>query len=188
MASDVDICSAALVSIGAGLISDLDEGNDRARAAKALWTSTMEATLRSHPWNCATKRVVLSPEVDAPAYDWAFQFNVPQDLLRIVSVGKEGIEPEYRVESGRILADENVLYLRYIWRNDQPATWDTMLVKAMELAMAAELAYPITKSTSLMQAKQAQLADFLRRARAVDGQEEPSQTVGDFPLLQARWK
>jgi hypothetical protein len=62
-----------------------------------------------------------------------------------------------------------------------------MLVHAMELKMAAEMAYPITGSASMADLMNGKLLQHLKAARAVDGQDDPPQTLGDFRLLNARF-
>lgn len=182
----VSICSNALLMLGAQPINSLSEGNDRARLASNLWPGVRDDLLRSHPWNCAIKRVILSPESTAPAFDYAYQFALPGDLLRILSIGELGEYLEYRVEGRKILTDDNVLRLRYVFQNDNPATWDSAMVYAAELRMAAAMAYAITQSATLAEAKRQEAELAFRRAKSVDGQEEPGETVGDFRLLGVR--
>jgi hypothetical protein len=56
----------------------------------------------------------------------------------------------------------------------------------MEAYMAMLAAYPITKSPSI-RAEMEKLYGFqLRQARTVDGLEEPTEDVGDTPLLAVR--
>jgi hypothetical protein len=93
----------------------------------------------------------------------------------------------YKIESGKLLSDDNPCYLRYIWRNENPATWDDMLVWGMTMSMKAVMAYPITQSASLEQLVDAALKDVLKQARAVDGQDDPPQQLGDSPLLNSRF-
>lgn len=187
MATVVSICSNALLMLGAKPINSLTEENDRARIASNLWEGVRDDLLRSHPWNCAIKRVVLSPEATTPAFDYAYQFALPGDLLRILSLGERGEYVEYRVEGRRLLTDSNVVNLRYVFQNDNPATWDSALVYAAELRMAAAMAYAITQSATLAETKRQEAELAFRRAKAVDGQEEPGDTVGDFRLLGVRY-
>jgi hypothetical protein len=53
--------------------------------------------------------------------------------------------------------------------------------------MKAVFAYPITQSTSLEQLVEKALKDVLKQARAVDGQDETPETMGDSPLLNSRF-
>jgi len=186
-ANQVSICSNASLLLGGKSIASMEEDNDRTELAANLYESVRDMTLRSHPWNCATKRVVLAPDVTAPAFDYTAAFTLPADWLRTLQVGQDGYEVDYRMESGQILCSGTSLALRYIWRNDVESTWDTMLVWAVTLAMAAHMAYPITMSAAKEELAIKKLIDFLKQARAVDGQDDPPQTLGDFPLLSARF-
>lgn len=186
-ATDVSICSNASLMLGGKPINDLFEANDRTRLAANLFPMVRDYVLRRHPWNCAVKRVVLSPDSTAPAFDWAFQYTLPSDYMRTLSVGEAGLEEEFKIESGKLLCNANPVYLRYIWRNEVPATWDPMLVWAMTMSMRAVMAYPITQSTSMEQLVESVLVDVLKQARAVDGQDDTPDTLGDSPLRNARF-
>jgi hypothetical protein len=185
IATDVSICSNALLMLGAQTINSLDDTSDRARLAANLWPSVVGYTLRRHPWNCAVKRVSLAPDAAAPAFGWSMAFTLPGDCVRVLSVGEDG-QDEWQVESGKLMCEANPALVRYIWRNENPATWDDMLVHAMTRCMRAAFAYPVTASTSLEQLLEQELADVLRQARATDGQEGTPEEFGDSPLLVAR--
>lgn len=185
--SAVSICSNALLDVGAQTIASFDESSDRATIVANRWESVRDAVLRSHPWNCAVKRVILAPEVGTPAFDYAYAFALPGDWLRTLQVGEYGQEIDYKTESGTILAHVTALRLRYIWRNTEPASWDSMLVEAMTKAMAAAIAYPITQSVSLKQEKRDEYMEFMKQTRAVDGQDDPPEQLGDTRLFNARF-
>lgn len=185
--TDVSICSNALLMLGAKTINSLDEDNDRARLASNLFPMVRDYLLRGHPWNCAIKRVALAPDVETPAFDWDNQFTLPGDYLRTLSVGEYGSEVPYQIESGKLLCDDNPALLRYIWRNEEPNTWDEMLVWGCTQAMQAVFSYPITQSASLKQLVEQVCEAVLKKARAVDGQETPPETLGDTPLLASRF-
>jgi hypothetical protein len=186
MATEVSICSNALLMLGGQPINALNENSDRARLAANLFPAVRNYVLRRHPWNCAVKRVTLSPDLETPGFDWAFQFTLPSDYMRMLSVGERGAEEDYKIESGKLLLDTNVALVRYIWRNENVGTWDDMLVWAMTMSMKAVFAYPITQSASMEQLVEAALRDVLKQARAVDGQDDPPETLGDSPLFAAR--
>lgn len=187
MATSVSICSNALLRLGAQTIASLTESNDRARIAANLYETVRDSTLRSHPWNCAVKRVVLTPDTTVPAFDFTAQFLLPGDWLKTLQVGQDGFEIDYRTESGKIMASGTSLPLRYIWRNTVEGTWDAMLVEGMELSMAAAMAYGVTKSTAKEEAAERKLLTFMKRCRSTDGQDDPPETLGDFPLMQSRF-
>lgn len=187
MTSPVTICSNALLMLGDNPISDFDEPNDRARLASNLWPMTRDFVLRRHPWNCAIKRVILSPLADAPPFEYAFQFQLPGDWLRTLSVGLEGERPRYRMEGRTILMHENACRLRYVFRNENPATWDAALIHVMTRMMRALFAYPMAQSGSLEELLERTLVPLLKEVRAVDGLEDEPDMLDDSPLLLARF-
>ena len=189
MATGVSICSNALLMLGSQTINDFaDQLNlDRAKLCANLYPTVRDDMLRSHPWNCAIKRAVLAPDAVAPAFGYTHSFELPADFLRVLEVGTRNAQIDYLVEGRTIQANTTVLELRYVFRNEVENTWDAGLVKLLTLAMAAALAYPVTQSSALQQSFEQKLEIALKRARAVDGQEDPPQTLGDERLLRARF-
>ena len=192
-ASTVSICSNALLLLGDKPISDFSENNDRTRIVSNIYSYKRDRVLRLHPWNCATKRVILSPTTEPPNFGWSYQFILPGDWLRTLSVGLEGAPEDFASEvdnSGNkvILMNNKVCRLRYIWRNDVESSWDSLLVDVMTQIMVAALTYPITRSTTKQATEEEIVKAVLKTSRTVDGQEETPQTLGDFPLLANRMR
>lgn len=185
-ATPVSICSNALLLLGDAPIADFAEDSDKARLASNLWPTARDHVLRSHPWNCAIKRVVLSPDVTAPAFDFSQAFTLPSDWLRTLSVGEIGERPSYKIEGRKILMNDTVCKLRYVFRNETPATWDSMLVWTMTGVMRSLFAYPITQSGSLEELIDRVLEQMMKKARSVDGQEDEPEAFDESPLLAAR--
>lgn len=186
-ATEVSICSNALLLLGAQPINALTEASDRARLASNLYPLVRDALLRSHPWNCCITRVVLSPDATAPAFDWAYQFSLPGDFIKALAVGELGAEREFRIEGRKLLSDDDPCYLRYVARNTNPGSWDDGLVHVMTLQMAAAMAYGITQSASLRDSLRDEAMRALRQAKSVDGQDDTGETFGDFRLARARF-
>lgn len=194
MATDITICSNALMRLGAPKFNSFDqadpsgENNSNVRLCVELWPTVRRQVLRANTWNCALKRAVLTADATAPAFGYSRRFAKPNDWLRNVFVGTHPEDAlEWRTEGNYFLSDELTLPLLYVYDNTDPLTYDAALVEAMEVAMAAALAYPITSSTSLA----GQLADLLRglliQARGLDANDDPNETMGDFPLLRSRY-
>lgn len=188
MTTAVSICSNALLMLGAQTINSFSDAGDldRAKLCANLYPTVRNKLLRSHPWNCAVKRLVLAPDATAPVFGYDQQFQLPSDCLRVLDVAEGGCQIDYRLEGRQIQANTTVLELRYIFRSEVESTWDDALVELMTLAMAARLAYAVTQSAALEQSRMQEFQLALRMAKAVDGQEEPPETFGDFPLLRAR--
>lgn len=186
MATDISICSNALLMLGQSAISSFSETGDRVTLCANLYPSVRDAVLRSHPWNCATKRVLLSPANPPPAFDFSCRFPKPSDWLRTLQVGKNGCQIDFRSEGRSILANANALPLVYIARVS-PVEWDPSLVHVVELAMAAKLAYAVTSSTSMEQLKMQEFKDALKSAKAEDGQDDPPEEFEEGSFVEARF-
>lgn len=183
MASEITICTNALLQLGSQPISSFTDGSDNALLCSNLWPQTRDGVLRSHPFNRAVKRVSLAPSVVVPVWGYAFAFDLPGDLLTILEVDTLG---NHKVENGQILADENPLLVKYTFRNENVPSWDALMIEAATWAMMAVLAYPITKSTTKSTEVNAIYLTRLRLARTVDAQEDSPDQVGDSQLLSAR--
>lgn len=186
-ATAISICSNALLMLGDSPISSFAEDQDRARLASNLWPQVRDFVLRSHPWNCAIKRVALAPDVTPPPFDWAYQYTLPEDFLKALSIGEMGIEGEYRIEARKLLCDDNPCFLRYVFANDNPGSYDTMLVEVMTSEMAHRMAYAITQSAAMVDSMAAKAQQVMRRAKAVDGQDDTPEQLGDNPIVAARF-
>ena len=183
MASEITICSNALLQLGQNTISSFDEGTDLAKLCSNLWADTRDSILRIHPWNCSTRRLALAPSATAPVYGFAFAFDMPGDLLRLFEADTAG---SHKVEGRKILADENPLYIKYGWRNEDVASYDTLLIETLTAAMMVKLAYPLTKSTSQVQASVTLFDFWFSQAKSVDAQEDTPDQIGRSSLTNVR--
>lgn len=196
MTTAVSICSNALLRLGGDPISSFDEADqsgsniERARLCANLWPTVRRQVLAGHTWNAAIKRVLISPDASPPAFGYAYRFLRPADWLRTIAVGREAFDEGsfiYRTESGYFVTDEPEFPLVYVFDNTNPATYDAAVVAALELGMAAVLAYPVTKSTSLASELNAEMKETLKLARAIDSQNDPPETFGDSILNRSRY-
>lgn len=187
MTTDVSIASNALVMLGGDPFSSFDEPKPQVRMLANVYASVRNDVLRLHSWNCATTRVILAPLVTPPAFDFAYQFQLPGDWIRTLQVGEKGDPIEYRTEGKRLLADVNTLPLVYCFRNEVEDTWTDNLVHVMELALAAKLAYAITSSTSVRDSFRDEYMRQLKVAKAVDGQDDPPEEFTRGTFLESRF-
>ncbi|QTO42183.1 hypothetical protein [Burkholderia latens] len=185
MTSEVSICAAALTELGDKPISSFLDPTDAARACSIIYPFVRDEVLRVG-WNSCTGRVLLAPLAETPAFDYPYQFQLPADWLRTIQVGRRGDSLGYAAEGLRILAHVQALPLVYVRRNDVVSTWESTLIGVMRAAMRAALAYPITQSASMKQLEEQKLIAILKQAKALNGQDDDTETLGDFPLIASR--
>lgn len=183
MSSKITICSNALLQLGKKPIATFDEGNDRALLCSNFYPDVRDATLRIHPWNCATKRLPLAPSTTEPVYEFDFAFDMPAEMLRFLEADTAA---GWKIEGQQILANENPLYVKYIFRNENVPSYDALLIEVLTAAMAVKMAYPLTKSTSEVQAAQALYKFWFDQAKGVDGQEDTPDQLSAPSLTRVR--
>jgi hypothetical protein len=86
VASEVDICCAALSHIGdAANIASLTENSAQAEHCARFYPIARDSLLEMHDWGFATKRVALAQITNASS-TWAYCYAVPSDLVNTISV------------------------------------------------------------------------------------------------------
>ena len=191
MASVVDICNSALNLLGASNITALTDDSKNARLCNQRYEPIRNRIFRSHAWNCLTKRVQLAEDSDAPVVEYANQFTLPSDCLRVLKIhtgATDSIESdvEYAVEGRKIKTNEGTVYLVYIALITDPNEYDSYLQESIAAALAADIAYAVTNNATLARNYQVTADERLREARFVDATENSLGTVESNEFTDAR--
>jgi len=78
MASEVEICNAALSKIGISgnnRITSLSQNTKNAKACDERYATLRDLLLEQHPWNFALKRVQLAASTEAPSYEFTYAYS-----------------------------------------------------------------------------------------------------------------
>jgi hypothetical protein len=169
MASEVDICNGALNQLGASTILSLTEDSKNARLCNARYTQIRDSIFRSHLWNCLMKRVELAKDTETPSWGFSYQFTLPADCLRVVTI--LNYDYDYKIEGRKILANHGTVKIQYVSRITDPNQYDELLRECISAGLAADIAYGITSSNPVSSNMYALFQDKLREARFVDATE-----------------
>lgn len=186
MASDVSIANLALITLGGEQITSLDDKGRNATVVKASYADVRDAVLRDHPWNCATRRVKLPAEAQAPAFGFAHQFALPSDpyCLRVLEL--VDTSDRHVIEGRKILTDAaGPLKLLYIARIGEDE-FDAALVQAMGYRLAAAIA-PRIKDNSAADRAWSAYEKLLSVARSVDAMECSPPEEEESSFISARY-
>jgi hypothetical protein len=183
--SVVDICNGALHRVGASSILALTDNTREARLCAAAYDANRRAELRKHRWNFTIKRVALAPDAAAPAFDFAYQFTLPTDCLRVLL--PQDADLDWVVEGRKILSNyDDVVYLRYVADITDVTQFDAAFYDLMAISLALDLCEALTDSTS----KKAQLAqdykDAVLEAKKINAFEQVPAEAPDPTFLTAR--
>lgn len=180
----VGICNSALIKMGGALISSITESSREAALCKALYDLVRDEVLRAHPWNFATTRATLVPTSTTPAFEFDYEFDLPNDCVRVLGMNDPTID--YVVEGRKILCNDSEIYIRYIYRSTDESSWDALFAEAFSWKLARELALGLVQSASMVEAMDKGYRAALASARAVDGQESIIRQLMADEWLDAR--
>lgn len=185
--SNVELCSAALVKLGAASISSFDDGTTEADVAKTLYEVVRDGLFGNHPWSFATAHAELSQLPSDPITDFDYAFQLPDDFIKALSAGDEerGRGAIYQIVGREVHTNYEELLLVYIKRADE-ADFPTYFVSALINRLAAEFCLPLTENATRSELL-FKLADTeLRLAKLIDSQQDTPPKVEDFTLIEAR--
>ena len=181
----------ALVQLGQPTILNLTDPTANAKRANAIYDLVRLMVLQSHPWNGSTKQAVLTQLAATPTFKWTYRYSLPADSVRPLFTDKDrGNERKWQQYGNEIWSDHGELSLEYIYNNEDTTLFSPGLVMALSSRLEAELAYPITGSTSLAEAKLKIYDDLkLPEAKALDAQVGATQQLDDGvdPWEQSRY-
>jgi|TARA_R100000149_G_scaffold16046_3_gene5973 hypothetical protein len=184
MASVVDICNSALNMLGGNTIISLTETSKNARLCNQRYELVRDAVFREHPWNCLQKRVELAQDTVAPSFEFSSAYTLPADCLRVLRSENSNFSnnERFRIEGRKLLTDESSIKILYVAAITDTTQYDASLIETLSARLAAELAYPITQSSSLMDRMFSLYQQKLKDARFADATEG---TVDDETRIQA---
>lgn len=199
MAAETDFLNDALGQIGATRISGIDDGTENANHCLTFWPPLRKALLRSHHWNFAEARASLALNVTAPAFEFAFSYALPTDLLKLKSYNSYAVNvynfddpgpwmfTQFKVEGRNLYTNDGSVLIVYVKDVPDPNQWDALFYQAASTWLASKLALAIPKDAK-MSANLLTMATgmLLPLALAADGQEGPIQPLQSNDLIWGR--
>ena len=197
-ASNVAIANLALTKLGDLRILNLTDNTKPAREVNAVFDMTRDYLQRRFSWRFCIKRANLAADTTVPLWDWAYQYPLPTDCMRILQVGQWYPTPdmsdlistggqEYVVEGKYILSNQaGPLKLRYLSRVTDPVQFDA----AFDMAFSAYLAYivaePLTASAEQKQMAYNDYRNAIKDAVIANAIENPPESLADQTWILAR--
>ena len=186
MPSVVDLCNSALDKAGHGAITSLEDNTKAARLCLRNWPLVRDRVLRMHPWNFAVRRTNLAAHETAPDWGFTAKFPLPPDFLRLLEV-RDLSTGEFQLENGFIHANATVLYIRYIASITDPNVYDALFIDTVATRLAADLAEPLTQSTTKKKALLEDYDAFIDDAKRADAQENPPVAYEEDEWIKVRY-
>lgn len=190
--SAVDICNLALDLLSQTPVVDIDAPTTREEEICARhYDKVRRQLLRDWVWNFAKKRVMLSRS-GTPEFDFADEYVLPNDCLRVLSVAGESEifqEKDYDIEGRNILLNNGgaaSVGLRYIADITNPQLMDAGFINVFSQALALSMAYKFSLKKGLVEQIANQYRLDLPKAVSIDGQERPPRRIQRSKYHRAR--
>lgn len=184
MATEVSICSNALILIGEEEITSLSEETREAQLCNALYGTTRDTLLQSHPWRFSLGQASLARLSATPEYDYKYAYQLPADMLRLIDVEANAIK--WDIFENRIYTDATEVKVIYQFRPG-PEKFPAYFVNALQLQMATALAVSLSEDESKSDLFERRANRATRMARNIDSQQRKA-AVPDhaFSIIQVR--
>lgn len=199
MASEVSICNRALQILGSDSIIALTDDNNRAREMTRAYEPLRDAELERHWWRFATKRKALPALSSAPAFGYAYQYQVPNDLLALRTGGdltpgadlsdlRAGSDSElYALEGRVILTDLGApLNIVYSAKVTDPNVFSPSFCEVLSARLADECCERITGSDSKRLTCMKAYERALSEARRANALQRAASSPADAEWVVAR--
>lgn len=201
-ANDVQICSQALLRLGAKAIGSFDDVTDRASLCSNIYPTKKDQILSIHDWKFTLQKKQLQRKADAPVSGSSFEYAMPNDrltesIITMYNTGSAGAPPfkDFEIQGDGVLTDATELFADYQSNGSQEASWPPYFVELIIKAMMVELAMPITDQAnmriSLFSEVYGTPVEFGRggmvgQCVGRNSREDPPRVFTDFSLTLAR--
>tara|TARA_R100000234_G_scaffold119831_2_gene103943 strand:- start:933 stop:1526 length:594 start_codon:yes stop_codon:yes gene_type:complete len=177
--SPVDVCSRALILIGADPISSFDDGNNEALVSSNMYEDVARASLVNTRWRFATNQVVLNRLTDAPTGRFDAAYQLPSGWLMTHVVTVNDFPVEYQTYGDKLFCNEDAsasLVLDFTYRANEE-DWPSYFTLAVEYELASVFALSLARDQSLATLMSQQAATTMMKARNLDSQQQTTRKL-----------
>lgn len=193
MLTSLQLCSQALVMIGATPITSFADGTAEALVAQQLYEGVAQDLLARHPWRFASRQRALTqvtpaPDGLMPDDRWTAFYEVPVDCLAIEHVTINGRPGEFDRQMGLLLTRAQAtdeLVLHYTYRAPE-AHWPPYFDAPMRLQLASVFALAIANREGVAERMEQAAIRALAAARHLDSAGRTTRAFNTKGLLVAR--
>lgn len=202
MASQVEIMNMAIVLLGEQRISSPSEDIKPARELSAIWSMSRQALLRAYRWGFAMKRDSLAALSSTPLHQYAYQYLLPSDCLRVDFVGDyfagasltdyrttdESLWAIAATDSGAVIETDlpAPLNIRYVSDVTVPTRFDALFAQALAAKLAVSVATSLSKSATIRDQVAQAFAAAISSAVAANAIERPPSPMADDSWMLTR--
>ena len=199
MSSQVDIVNFGLTVLGQNRIASMTENTKPAREARAVFDMTRDALIANYDWTFAKDRGSLPALVDAPAFGYGAQYQLPTDCLRLISLGDiyvgvdltnyrtMGPPAEFEIEDDKILTNLGApLNIRFAKRITDPGKFSAPFAVMLGIKVAYHVCEALTGSNTKRDLVERAEMKALKEAIRANAIQLPPQKFADSEWITSR--
>lgn len=184
----IDICSRALILIGAEPITSFDDGNNEALIASNMYEDVARAALVNSRWRFATNQAVLNRLTADPTGRFDAAYQLPTGWLMTHAITINDTPIEYQTYGNKIYCNADAassVILDYTYRADE-ADWPSYFTIAVQYELASIFAIGLARDATLSRLMADQAMIHITRARSLDSQQQTTRKLNTSRFITNR--
>jgi ethanolamine utilization microcompartment shell protein EutS len=181
--SKIEMVNGALIELGAVILSSLTEDKLEVDVANEIYDEVYGDLLAKAPWRFAVKKADLSHLIAAPLNEWADQFDLPAQCVRVLGVYPR--RTAYEIFGSTICANATALAVDYVERVSE-SLLPPPFVRLMSIELAVRMCMSITNDAELKRLLQQDARMQFAAALAADAQQRPNVPIQSSPFVDCR--
>ena len=187
----VDICSTALVMIGANTITSFSDDSTEANVCNTVYEDILKSSLTRHRWRFATEQKQLSLLTATPTGRYAYAYQLPTDpeLLQLITLTVNDLVIPYERYGDKVYLDNygstSSVICDYIFRQDE-GEFPPHFILALQYQLASLFAGSIARDSGMIK----QFAEMAERqylvAKNIDSAEKTNKTLDHSRFINLR--
>jgi len=188
--SKIDLVNSALVLVGDGVITSLDDQTTQALVANTILEDFIEAELFETRWRFATETTPTTLVTSATHPTGLGIFQIPTGTIRVWNVydGTRSIGTGWQMEGDKVLLDGDANSVISIERTTEPpvGNWPPHFRLAVVFRLAAAFCMALTENEDKSQILLNWSESYARKARSSDGGQSSPRAIKGRQILGSR--
>lgn len=186
-----DLCSNALMLIGADTITDFAGATSESTASSQFYQTTADNWLSLYDWQFATSTIQLSRLSTAPLNSWDAAYSEPSGALKIQNVKVNDENIDFDRFEGKIHCDalsSDLVYCDYT-KSVDISTWPAYFVELIECALAKKFSTVLAAKIDFKTTFNTDLDTQFRLAKNADARQQTAKRLnmrGRGSIIAAR--
>jgi len=171
----IDICSKALLLVGANAIQSFDDGSRESDVCSSIYELVKDTLLTNRLWSFSLRQQNLARLNETPLRDWKYVYNLPTSILRVKKVSQS---KTFDIIGNKLYSNSPAVSIDCqvtVDVDEMPAYFQTALISELASKLSVSLLGDSNKYQLFSQLAQRDLIN----ARLADSQSKPNIAFGE---------